>query len=380
VDETLKAVAPASTGAGQAAPAALTELADGKLVIKEKEHILCVDDEEGILRVLRQQLGRRFGSECEISVAQSASDALELVDELNQSGEPLAVVIADQIMPGMKGVELLEEVNKRSPATNKILLTGQAGLDAVVSAINRAGLNRYIPKPWDEPDLRLTVESLLRAYRLSRENGQLIEHLRDQNAKLEILNNDLERLVRERTQALEEANARLSQLAITDGLTGLYNHRYFHERLALEVERALRTGLSLTMLMIDVDHFKLYNDSQGHPAGDDVLRTVARLLREERRVNDVVARYGGEEFAILLVDVDARPGKRVAERIRDRIAQHPFPHVGDLPGGALTVSIGVASCPEHARSAKDLLSVADAALYKAKQRGRNQVAVASRAA
>jgi diguanylate cyclase (GGDEF)-like protein len=279
-------------------------------------------------------------------------------------------------MPGMKGVELLEEVNRRSPSTNKILLTGQAGLDAVVSAINRAGLNRYIPKPWDEPDLRLTVESLLRAYRLGRENAQLIENLRDQNGKLEILNNDLERLVRERTQALEEANERLAQLAITDGLTGLYNHRYLHERLGLEVERALRTGLSLTMLMIDVDQFKLYNDRHGHPAGDEVLRTMGRLLREERRVNDVVARYGGEEFAILLVDVDSGPGGRVAERIRERIERHAFPHGEEQPGGRLTVSIGVASCPANARAAKELVEAADGALYRSKAKGRNQVTVA----
>jgi diguanylate cyclase (GGDEF)-like protein len=342
-----------------------------------REHILCVDDEEGILRVLRQQLGRRFGQECEISVAQSAADALELVDDLARSGEPLAVVIADQIMPGMKGVELLEEVNRRSPSTSKILLTGQAGLDAVISAINRAGLNRYIPKPWDEPDLRLTVESLLRSYRLGRENRLLIEHLRNQNMQLEILNNNLERLVRERTQALEEANERLGQLAITDGLTGLFNHRYLHERLALEVERALRTGLSLTMLMIDVDHFKSYNDRHGHPAGDEVLRTVARLLREERRVNDVVARYGGEEFAILLVDVDRSAGGRLAERIRERIARHPFAHGKEQPGGAITVSIGVADSPGNGGTARALLEAADAALYHSKDKGRNQVTVSS---
>ena len=125
------------------------------MVASQKEHILCVDDEEGILTALRQQLGARFGEECEIELAQSGGDALELVDELEKDGESIAVVIADQIMPGMKGVEFLEEVHRRSPKTTKILLTGQAGLDAVVSAINRAGLNHYIPQPWDEPDLRL---------------------------------------------------------------------------------------------------------------------------------------------------------------------------------------------------------------------------------
>ena len=102
-----------------------------------REHILCVDDEEGILAALRQQLSARFGGECDIAVAKNAREALDLIEDLQQDGEQLAVVIADQIMPGMKGVELLEEVHRRSPQTVKILLTGQAGLDAVVYAINR---------------------------------------------------------------------------------------------------------------------------------------------------------------------------------------------------------------------------------------------------
>src|SRR5678809_77080 len=134
-----------------------------------REHILCVDDEEGILAALRQQLSARFGGECDIAVAKNAREALDLMEDLQQDGEQLAVVIADQIMPGMKGVELLEEVHRRSPQTVKILLTGQAGLDAVVYAINRAGLDQYIPKPWDEPDLRLTVQNFLSRFRLERE-------------------------------------------------------------------------------------------------------------------------------------------------------------------------------------------------------------------
>ena len=187
----------------------MTDWKLGQARAESKEHIICVDDEEGILTALRQQLGARFGDECQIAVAQSAKDALELVDELEREGEPLAVVIADQIMPGMKGVELLEEVHKRSPGTTKILLTGQAGLDAVVAAINRAGLNRYIPKPWDEPDLRLTVESLLKTFRLHRQNELLFEDLKRKNAELEAAKTQLEEKVRERTHELEEANARL---------------------------------------------------------------------------------------------------------------------------------------------------------------------------
>ncbi len=342
---------------------------------KEREHIICVDDEEGILTALRQQLGARFGRECEIEVAQSAKDALELLDELEKDGEQLAVVIADQIMPGMKGVEFLEEVHRRSPETTKVLLTGQAGLDAVVAAINRAGLNRYIPKPWDEPDLRLTVESLLKTFRLHRTNELLVEDLKRKNAELEVQREGLEENVRARTAELQEANHRLGQLAVTDGLTGLYNHRHFHEQLRQAVERALRAGGSVAALMIDVDHFKKFNDREGHPGGDEALRAVARLLAEERRTLDVCARYGGEEFGILLEGATRATAAEIAEKIRARIAHASIPGAEKQPLGRLTVSIGVAVCPEHAGTPEALLEAADVALYRAKKSGRDTVVV-----
>jgi diguanylate cyclase (GGDEF)-like protein len=341
-----------------------------------RETILCVDDEEGILTALRQQLGARFGTECEIAVAKSAAEALELVDELERDGERLAVVIADQIMPGMKGVDLLEEVHRRNPQTVKILLTGQAGLDAVVYAINRAGLARYIPKPWDEPDLRLTVEKLLEKFRLELERDVILQELSHKNIELENLNKSLEHRVQERTKELETLAQRLEKLAITDGLTGLYNHRFFHERLALEVERAQRAGHELSLLMVDVDHFKLYNDRNGHPAGDDVLRAVGALLSEGRRANDIVARYGGEEFGVILVDTPKGTAAELAERLRQHVSTYSFVYGDKQPGGKLTISIGVAALPDDAADAGSLLDSADGALYAAKRAGRNRVRVA----
>src|SRR5213078_920102 len=143
----------------------------------------------------------------------------------------------------------------------------------------------YIGKPWDETQLLLGVENLLRQFRLVHENQQLIASLSSKNQALLEMNRELEAKIHERTHELAEANARLAQLAVTDGLTGLYNHRHFHERLALEVERS---GLPLSLLMLDVDHFKQFNDAFGHPAGDEVLRQLARVLADTRRANDVV--------------------------------------------------------------------------------------------
>jgi len=355
-----------------------------------REHIICVDDEEGILTALRQQLVR-FEDEWEIDLARSAQEALELIDQLELESETVAMVIADQIMPGMKGVDLLEEVHRRHPQCIKILLTGQAGIDAVVQAINRAGLNHYIAKPWDEQDLRLTVDSLLVNYRLMQENRLLLDDLRQKNEELLKLNWELDTRVEDRTRAAEqanrrleevnhrlaEANQRLAQLAITDGLTGLFNHRYFHERLANEVERSNRTGLELSLLMIDVDHFKHYNDLNGHPAGDTVLRRVAQILSEGRRLNDAVARYGGEEFTILLVDTPADAAASLADQLRSRVETTDFVNGEAQPGGCLTISLGVACYPDHALTSHGLVEAADVALYRAKNGGRNRVETAN---
>jgi len=340
--------------------------------VSRKEVIVCVDDEEGVLRVLRAQLGARFGHEAQVLTARSGDEAVALFDELSRDGESIALVIADQIMPGMKGVELLEIVNRRLPTTMKILLTGQAGLDAVIDAINRAHLNQYISKPWDETAILLAVENLLRQYRLVHENQQLIASLSAKNQALLEMNRELEAKIHERTHELAEANTRLAQLAVTDGLTGLYNHRHLHERLSLEVERSQRSGLPLSLLMLDVDHFKQFNDTFGHPAGDEVLRQLARVLNDTRRANDVVARYGGEEFAVILVDTAKFTAAKVAERVRERVAAHDFSDAAQR-AGKISVSVGVATFPDDGVDAEALVRSADTALYSAKRAGRNRV-------
>ena len=123
----------------------------------------------------------------------------------------------------------------------------------------------------------------------------------------------------------------------------MYDHRTFHERLTQEIARAQRYSRPLSLLMIDVDHFKVYNDAYGHPQGDIVLQDLARLLRETSRTSDTVARYGGEEFAVILPETDGVSAQRIGQRLREQVERYPFPGKERMPGGTLTISIGVAT-------------------------------------
>ncbi len=142
------------------------------------------------------------------------------------------------------------------------------------------------------------------------------------------------------------------------------------------MERSNRTGLPLSVLMIDVDHFKVYNDRHGHLAGDNALRGVSKILQHGRRANDVVARYGGEEFAIILLDVGKAAARDVGERIGAQVAEFPFEFGSTQPLGKLTISLGVASFPDDGAEPAMVLAAADRALFAAKNAGRNRVRVA----
>ncbi len=188
-------------------------------------------------------------------------------------------------------------------------------------------------------------------------------------------NAHLEESVRERTAELEAANQQLAALSRTDALTGLANRRRFDEAWAAEWQRAGRMGLPLALALIDVDHFKAYNDHYGHQAGDACLRQVAALLAAEaRRSGELVARYGGEEFVLVLPGATAAEARIVAERIRAAVEGRAMPHEHSPVTSVVTISIGVASARvQRAEQADALLKEADVALYLAKQQGRNRV-------
>ena len=171
----------------------------------------------------------------------------------------------------------------------------------------------------------------------------------------------------------------MAALAMTDGLTGVLNRRAFDDALSREWEHTVRTTGQMSLLLLDIDHFKDFNDTYGHQAGDDCLRVVAAAIRNTLwRPNDILARYGGEEFAVILPDVDASGAVEVAERIRQAITDMKIPHLKSQAGrGKVTASIGVATALSRSggtiRMPEGLLLAADTALYKAKRNGRNRV-------
>ncbi len=173
-------------------------------------------------------------------------------------------------------------------------------------------------------------------------------------------------------ETLRERNEELERLSASDSLTGLSNRRVLTQRLSEELLRSQRQNHSFTVVMLDVDHFKKYNDAHGHPAGDEVLKRVANILRTSTRAGDCTARYGGEEFAVLLSGKGAEEATQLAERIRERVAEEEF------TAGRITISAGIAEFPDHGHTAEAVISSADEALYQAKRDGRNRVACAQK--
>jgi len=178
-------------------------------------------------------------------------------------------------------------------------------------------------------------------------------------------------LYKEKLKEIEVMKEEALLLSYTDDLTGIYNHRFFIQQLTLEVERQKRYASLLSLLMIDIDYFKHYNDTNGHLAGDQVLKAIAFLIQRGVRQTDIVARYGGEEFAAILINAGRGKALEIAERVRKNVADTHIPNEGAQPNKNLTVSIGVATFSSSISTLTDLIREADHALYRAKKAGRN---------
>lgn len=246
----------------------------------------------------------------------------------------------------------------------------------------RIAMRRYHPR---EAEFRLSTHAGgtdFRLYRLAI--GQLQSE--EGEAVVQVIAHDIteERQSELRNEAylgeLQELNRKLEALSTTDEMTQIANFRVFKQRLAEEHQRAVRFSRSYSILFFDMDHFKSYNDRNGHPAGDQLLREFAQLLKTQCRETDLVARYGGEEFVVLASETPTPKCVSFAERVRELVATHPFPHAAHQPLGRVSVSVGVASYPEHGFTPEAVLKSADEAVYASKKGGRDRVTLAGPAA
>jgi len=308
---------------------------------QNKAKILVVDDIPVNVELQKAYL---TSAGYEVVVALDGEEALEKV-----LSERPDLILLDVMMPKLNGFEVCRILknHRETQFIPIIMVTALKEVEDKVRGIE-AGADDFISKPFNKMELMARVKSLLR-----------IKFLHDELQK--------------RMAELEEARDQLRQLAITDGLTGLYNYRYFKEQWNQEIIRAQRHSLSLSLIMIDIDHFKLYNDTHGHLAGDEVLRAIGHLIRSNIRKIDIPARYGGEEFAVILPETAKAPATFVAEKLRKLVEECPIPHEEKQPGGKLTISLGVSTFPDDGQSPEQLIDVADQRLYKAKQNGRNRV-------
>lgn len=220
------------------------------------------------------------------------------------------------------------------------------------------------------PDIFKTkIQVYLELYR----QRQIIEYQRDEQAEIIREKEDLNRLLKEANQALQEKTKALELLASQDGLTGLANRRIFDDFLYREWQRCRREELPLSLIFIDIDYFKLYNDTYGHPAGDHCLIEVARLLKKmARRTTDLAARYGGEEFALILSNTSAADAQKLAGVFQNKVNELNLPHVASAISDRVTVSMGVVTCIPASEQWESFLDQADEAMYQAKRQGRNQ--------
>lgn len=304
--------------------------------------LLVVDDEVGLLNAVCDSLRERG-----LDVTGFA-DPVAAIAGLRPGRFDL--LLSDLMMPAVDGIQLLREALRIDPDLVGIIMTGVGSIHTAVEAM-RAGAFDFILKPFRLQQILPLLDRAMGIRRMRAENEQL--------------RRDVARLEAERVRLLEEANARLATLATTDALTGLTNRRAFDEGLAREAALVNRGLGPLSLVALDVDHFKSFNDTFGHPAGDDVLRRVASAVRSCCRATDVPARVGGEEFAVILPGTDTAGALVLAERIRQAVEAGPWPL------RPVTASLGVATLGPG--GPEKLIEAADRALYQAKRSGRNRV-------
>jgi diguanylate cyclase (GGDEF)-like protein len=299
-------------------------------------HLLIVDDRQENLELMQRRLIREG---YRVTVSNSGRDALDRMESEN-----FDVILLDWLMPDMSGTEVLAKIRSKSSAHELpvIVVTARHGSETIVDALTQ-GANDYLAKPLDFPVALARIATQVYLRRI--------------------------------TQQLADANRQLKQFSYIDGLTAIANRRKFDEYLMTAWRRAQQEGAPVSLILIDVDYFKRYNDSLGHEAGDHALMRVAKAISSSLyRVKDLAARYGGEEFAVILPETELSDALSVAERVRSAVMSLDLPHPDSTVMPVVTASLGVGEWrPTAFCEPSALISLADKGLYQAKASGRNQV-------
>ncbi|MCD6059927.1 MAG: PleD family two-component system response regulator [Moraxellaceae bacterium] len=330
---------------------------DGHALLPADEYavmVLMVDDQPMVGEAVRRMLADK--PDIDFHYCADPANALAMAKRIKPT-----VILQDLVLPGADGLEMVREYRAHAATTNIPLIVLSTREEPLVkSDAFLAGANDYLVKLPDPVELVARIRYHSRAY---------INQLQRDEAY---------RALRKSQHQLLETNLELQRLTNTDALTGLSNRRNLEDRLELEWNRAIREQSEIAALMIDADEFKRYNDTYGHPAGDEVLMKVANIMRVCcRRTTDVAARYGGEEFVILLPNSSREGARSIGEQLRQGVADLHIPHRASAVNDCVTVTVGVAvMVPQRGSSPRSLVEVADVALYRAKQEGRNRVLMA----
>ncbi|WP_299402786.1 diguanylate cyclase [Acaryochloris sp. IP29b_bin.148] len=316
-------------------------------------NILMIDDSEQDVAIIRELLGVNPDYPVDIIHCPTLAVGLEQL----QSGPSIDLVLLDLCVSGELDLEVFQQIHQASPTIALIILSGNADEEIALQAMQEGAQDYLVKGQFTSSHLRRSVQ-----YALERQS--LLQELDTKNQTLQSLSHQL-----------EIANHQLSQLATVDALTQVRNRRHFDEIFLLEWNRLCRENHPLSLIMADVDHFKAYNDTYGHQAGDECLHRVAQAIaKSAKRPADCVARYGGEEFAIILPNTDLAGATLVAETIRSAIHGLNIPHESSTMSPQVSVSLGVASqVPDENVAPSLLIEAADRALYVAKQQGRDRV-------
>ncbi len=293
-------------------------------------HVLIVDDDAAIRESMNEFVDM---SGYQSTTASSAEEALERLSQ-----NDIDVVITDIMLPGMDGLELTDRI-KKDYEIDVIVMTGYSGDYSYEEAISK-GASDFVFKPVRFEELLLRLRRVLKERLLTQERVHMLD--------------------------------KLKRLSITDGLTKLYNSRYFYNQMKAEIDRTSRYQRPLSLLLLDIDQFKEYNDNYGHLEGDKVLVSLGKVIKSCLRKMDSAYRYGGEEFTVILPETEGDEAATVAERIRSMVAVERFFPSGQEEHSSITISIGVTEYVPNEEVAI-FVQRADKAMYLSKQSGRNRV-------